>query len=279
MRSNRLLGLLVLVLLTGVISACGKSDNSPKEESTVSAPTSQAQSQATPDESTASTPTSLAQGAATPIEGTVSASTSPVQGGADSANGCWTAADRVNTEGDPELSGIQQWSKPPEMTIDGSKKYSALIETNKGSFTVELLPAQAPLAVNNFVCLARAGFYDNTPVHRIVAGFVIQGGDPTGTGRGGPGYRFNDEPISLDYEKGTLAMANAGPNTNGSQFFVVLEDLRGKLPKNYTIFGKVTDGLDVVDTLGQVQTKVGSSGEKSTPIEPVTIEKVTITES
>jgi cyclophilin family peptidyl-prolyl cis-trans isomerase len=242
MHGNRLLGLMILVLLAGVMSACGVNDK-PDEENTVPAPTSLAQSDA------------------------------------DIDSGCWTATDRVNTEGDPELADIQQWSKPPEMTIDGSKKYSALVETNKGNFTVELLPAEAPLAVNNFVCLARAGFYDNTPIHRIVAGFVIQGGDPTGTGRGGPGYKFNDEPINLEYEKGTLAMANAGPNTNGSQFFVVLDDLRGKLGKNYTIFGKVTDGLDVVDTLGKVQTKAGGSGEKSTPIEPVTIEKVTIPES
>jgi len=243
MLNNRLLGFVVLVLLAGVVSACGVVDNPSNEESTVSAPTSLSQSDA------------------------------------DIESGCWTATDRVNTEGDSELAGIQQWSKPPEMQIDGSKKYSALVETNKGDFTIELLPAEAPLAVNNFVCLARAGFYDNTPIHRIVAGFVIQGGDPTGTGRGGPGYKFNDEPISLDYEKGTVAMANAGPNTNGSQFFVVLDDLRGKLGKNYTIFGKVTDGLDVVDTLGKVQTKAGGSGEKSTPMEPVTIEKVTITEA
>jgi cyclophilin family peptidyl-prolyl cis-trans isomerase len=241
MLGNRLLGLVVLILLAGVISACGVNDN-PDDEETVPAPTSLAQSDA------------------------------------DIDSGCWTATDRVNTEGDPELANTQQWSKPPEMTIDGSKKYSALVETNKGSFTVELLPAEAPLAVNNFVCLARAGFYDNTPIHRIVAGFVIQGGDPTGTGRGGPGYKFNDDPINLEYEKGTLAMANAGPNTNGSQFFVVLDDLRGKLGKNYTIFGKVIDGMDVIDTLGKVQTKAGGSGEKSTPMEPVTIEKVTITE-
>ncbi|MCA9859451.1 MAG: peptidylprolyl isomerase, partial [Thermomicrobiales bacterium] len=163
------------------------------------------------------------------------------------------------------------------MQIDGSKTYSAKVVTNKGDFTIDLLPAEAPLAVNNFVCLARAGFYDNTPVHRIVAGFVIQGGDPTGTGAGGPGYRFNDEPISLDYEKGTVAMANAGPNTNGSQFFVVLDDLRGRLGKNYTIFGKVTDGMDVVDSIGKVQTQVGRSGEKSSPVDPITIESVTIT--
>ncbi len=178
------------------------------------------------------------------------------------------------------MASPQQWSKPPEMQIDGSKTYTALVETNKGDFTIELLPAEAPLAANNFVCLARAGYYDNTPVHRIVAGFVIQGGDPTGTGSGGPGYRFNDEPVNLDYEKGTVAMANSGPNTNGSQFFVVLDDLTGKLPKNYTLFGKVTEGMDVVDALGKVETKVGPSGrEKSTPVDPVTIEKVTITES
>lgn len=244
MRSSRLAGLIVLFLLVGIVSACGVTDNpDEKDENTVSAPTSLSQSDA------------------------------------DIDSGCWKATDRVNTEGDPELANTQQWSSPPAMTIDGSKKYSALVETNKGSFTIELLPAEAPVAVNNFVCLARAGFYDNTVFHRIVAGFVIQGGDPTGTGRGGPGYKFNDEPISLDYEKGVVAMANAGPNTNGSQFFVVLDDLRGKLGKNYTIFGKVTDGQDVVDAIGVVPTRSGGGGEKSSPVDPVTIEKVTITEA
>ena len=242
MRVSRLASLLAVLLLVSVVAACGKSDDK-NEEDDIPAPT------------------------------TLSL------GDADIESGCWTEADRVSTEGDPELANVQQWSKPPEMQIDGSKKYTALVETNKGNFTIELLPAEAPLAANNFVCLARAGFYDNTPVHRIVAGFVIQGGDPTGTGSGGPGYRFNDEPVNLDYLKGTVAMANAGPNTNGSQFFVVLDNLTGKLPKNYTLFGKVTDGMDVVDTLGKVETKVGRSGEKSTPVEPVTIEKVTITES
>ncbi|MEZ4531454.1 MAG: peptidylprolyl isomerase [Thermomicrobiales bacterium] len=244
MQARRIASLLAMLLLVSFVSACGASqDEKSESETQVPAPT------------------------------TVS------QGNQDIESGCWTAADRVDTEGDPVLANIQQWDKPPAMQIDGSKKYSALVETNKGSFTIELLPAEAPLAVNNFVCLARAGFYDNTPIHRIVAGFVIQGGDPTGTGSGGPGYRFNDEPVNLDYEKGTVAMANAGPNTNGSQFFVVLENLTGRLPKNYTLFGKVTDGMDVVDTLGKVETKVGRSGEKSTPVEPVTIEKVTITES
>lgn len=242
MIGKRLLGLVVLVVLTVGISSCGVTDEIKKESADPTA-------------------TSLAVSDTT-IE-----------------NDCWSDGDRIDTQGDPELANIQQWSKPPEMSIDGSKKYSAKIETNKGDFTIELLPAEAPMTVNNFVCLARAGYYDETPVHRIVAGFVIQGGDPTGTGSGGPGYKFADEPISLDYSKGTVAMANAGPNTNGSQFFVVLDDLRGKLPKNYTIFGQVSDGQDVVDQLGKVQTKVGRSGEKSTPVDPVTIEKVTITES
>jgi cyclophilin family peptidyl-prolyl cis-trans isomerase len=241
MRAKRIASLLAVLLLVSFVAACGKSDDKVDED--IPAPTTLSQSDA------------------------------------DIESGCWTAADRVDTEGDSELANVQQWSKPPEMQIDGSKKYTALVETNKGSFTIELLPAEAPVTVNNFVCLARAGYYDNTPVHRIVAGFVIQGGDPTGTGSGGPGYKFNDEPVNLDYEKGTVAMANAGPNTNGSQFFVVLDNLTGRLPKNYTLFGKVTDGMDAVDALGKVETKVGRSGEKSTPVEPVTIEKVTISES
>ena len=173
----------------------------------------------------------------------------------------------------------QQWSKPFETTIDPAKTYTGTIETNKGTIDVEFFPDDAPTTVNNFVSLARAGYYDGTPFHRIVAGFVIQGGDPTGTGTGGPGFKFADEPISRDYEKGTLAMANAGPNTNGSQFFIVLADLRGKLPKNYTIFGRVTGGMDVVDAIAKTPTRRGGSGENSTPTEPVTLIKATISET
>jgi len=165
------------------------------------------------------------------------------------------------------------------MRVDPAKTYTATLETNKGAITAELYPQDAPATVNNFVCLAEDGYYNNTPFHRIVAGFVIQGGDPTGTGSGGPGYQFNDEPVSRDYEKGILAMANAGPNTNGSQFFIVLDDLRGRLPKNYTIFGRVTSGQDVVDAIANTPTAVGRSGEKSSPTEPVTLQNVTIAES
>lgn len=173
----------------------------------------------------------------------------------------------------------KQYAAPPEMKVDPAKTYTATLQTNKGTITAELYPQDAPMTVNNFVCLADDGYYNNTPFHRIVSGFVIQGGDPTGTGSGGPGYRFNDEPVSKDYEKGILAMANAGPNTNGSQFFIVLDDLRGRLPKNYTIFGRVTSGLEVVDAIANTPTAVGRSGEKSTPTEPVTLESVSIAES
>ena len=188
---------------------------------------------------------------------------------------CRTENQRV--EGDDTMP--RQYTEQPAMRIDPAKSYPGALQTNKGSIEVEFFPEDAPKTVNNFVCLAEDGYFDNTPFHRIVKGFVIQGGDPTGTGSGGPGYQFADEPITRDYERGTLAMANAGPNTNGSQFFVVLEDLRGKLPKNYTIFGRVTEGMDVVDAIANTPTRTGRSGENSTPTEPVTLEKVTITES
>ena len=173
----------------------------------------------------------------------------------------------------------QQYTEQPAMRIEPAKSYTASLETNKGTIEVEFFPDDAPVTVNNFVCLAKDGYFNNTPFHRIVTGFVIQGGDPTGTGSGGPGYKFADEPVKRDYERGTLAMANAGPNTNGSQFFIVLDDLRGKLPKNYTIFGRVTKGMDVVNTIANTPTRTGPSGENSTPTEPVTLESVTVSES
>jgi cyclophilin family peptidyl-prolyl cis-trans isomerase len=170
----------------------------------------------------------------------------------------------------------KQWSQPFENQLEDNKTYTGTLETSHGTIEVEFYPDDAPVTVNNFVSLAKEGFYDGTPFHRIVKGFVIQGGDPTGTGTGGPGYRFKDEAVRKDYEKGVLAMANAGPNTNGSQFFIVLEDLRGRLPKNYTIFGKVTSGMDVVESISSVPVNRGASGEVSSPGEPVTLEKVTI---
>ncbi|MCR4278915.1 MAG: peptidylprolyl isomerase [bacterium] len=121
------------------------------------------------------------------------------------------------------------------------------IKTVKGDIVFELLPAEAPCAVSNFVTLIKQGYYDGLVFHRVVPGFVIQGGDPVGDGTGGPGYRFGDEPVKLSYDKGIVAMANAGPNTNGSQFFVMLESQY--LPPQYTIFGRVLAGQDVVDKI------------------------------
>lgn len=172
---------------------------------------------------------------------------------------------------------MQRWSKPHEMTIDPAKTYTATIVTNKGTMELDLFASEAPMTVNNFVSLARAGFYDGVVFHRVVKGFMIQGGDPTGTGSGGPGYQFKDEPVTRDYRRGTVAMANAGPNTNGSQFFICHAD--AGLPKNYTIFGEVTSGMDTVDAIAAVRTKAGNGGEMSSPTETITMESVTITES
>lgn len=141
----------------------------------------------------------------------------------------------------------KQWSKPPEMAIDPNKKYSAVMHTDKGDITIELYADKTPRTVNNFVFLAREGFYDGTIFHRVINDFMAQGGDPTGTGTGGPGYRFADEfdPKLRHSQPGVLSMANAGPNTNGSQFFlthVATPWLDGK----HSVFGQVTQGLDVL---------------------------------
>ena len=179
-----------------------------------------------------------------------------------------------NTEGGNSM----QWSNPPPMSIDQSKEYQATIKTNLGDIMVQLFPEDAPIAVNNFVFLASQGFYDGVKFHRVVKGFVIQGGDPTGTGTGGPGYKFADEEVTRDYIAGTLAMANAGPNTNGSQFFITLVDLSGQLPKNYTIFGLVSSGFDVVQQIGDVPVTRATSGELSLPAVDVNIDSITIEE-
>ena len=139
----------------------------------------------------------------------------------------------------------KRYSAPPQMQIETNRTYHVVIKTNKGDIHLQLNPAEAPLTVNNFVALARDGYYDGVTFHRVVPHFVIQGGDPTGTGSGGPGYQFQDEAVKRPYKAGTVAMANAGPNTNGSQFFICLEDQPG-LPPNYTIFGDTVAGMDVV---------------------------------
>jgi cyclophilin family peptidyl-prolyl cis-trans isomerase len=172
----------------------------------------------------------------------------------------------------------RQWSNPPPMTIDPARTYVATLETSTGNITIELLPGDAPNTVNNFVFLAREGFYEGTPFHRVIRGFMIQSGDPTGTGSGGPGYRFADEPVRRAYAPGIVAMANAGPNTNGSQFFIVHGPDAASLPPNYTIFGQVTGGSDVVDQIATAPVQAGARGERSTPVDPVRITRVTIEE-
>ena len=172
----------------------------------------------------------------------------------------------------------KQYSSPPPDTIDRDKTYTATIDTSAGAMTLELLASEAPLTVNNFVHLARDGFYEDCQFHRVISGFMIQGGCPKGDGTGGPGYRFQDEPVTRSYVKGTLAMANAGPNTNGSQFFIVHGADVG-LPPNYTIFGMLTDGGDVLDTLANSPVTRSRGGENSSPAERLVINDITIEES
>ena len=146
----------------------------------------------------------------------------------------------------------QQWRTPPAMQIDAKKSYQATMTTNKGDIEIEFYPQYAPITVNNFVFLSREGFYDGVRFHRVISDFVIQGGDPTGTGSGGPGYRFEDEVKNnpKKHETGTLSMANAGPNTNGSQFFIT-HSPQSHLNGKHTVFGQVTSGMDVVNAIRQ----------------------------
>lgn len=162
------------------------------------------------------------------------------------------------------------------MEIDESKKYQAILVTTVGSITLELKAKETPITANNFIHLARSGYYDGTIFHRVIKGFMIQGGDPKGDGTGGPGYTFDDEKFSGEYRRGTLAMANAGPNTNGSQFFIVHQDT--DLPKSYVIFGQVVEGLAVVDKIAEAPVRSNQLGEPSLPISPVKITAVTIVE-
>lgn len=170
-------------------------------------------------------------------------------------------------------------TQPAIQAESNNKKHmnTITIETNHGKIVFQTYNDDAPKTVENFITLAKKGFYDNLIFHRVIKGFMIQGGDPTGTGMGGPGYKFNDELNSNTpsykegYKKGVVAMANAGPNTNGSQFFIMLADT--PLPNSYTIFGKVISGQEVVDEIGNVKT-----GADDKPVEPVVMEKVTVSE-
>lgn len=164
---------------------------------------------------------------------------------------------------------------PPPMCTDPAKTYIATMKTSMGDLTIALYPDIAPKTVNNFVTLARYHYYDGLVFHRIINGFMCQGGCPQGTGTGGPGYRFEDElPAPGQYELGSLAMANAGPNTNGSQFFIVSGSSGVGLPPQYSLFGKVVGGLEIVNEMQAVPT-----GRGDRPVNDVVIESVTIAES
>lgn len=173
------------------------------------------------------------------------------------------------------------WSQPPAMQIDVNKKYIATVDTTLGSFKIQLFPQETPKTVNNFIFLSQQGYYNGVIFHRIIKTFMIQTGDPTGTGSGSPGYKFADElPPKHSYDPGIVAMANAGPNTNGSQFFVCTgPDAPRALNSNpnYTQFGQVIDGMDIVQKIASVQV-VSNGREVSKPVNPPAIKSITIAE-
>ena len=190
----------------------------------------------------------------------------------------------TGTSGTEQSMDAPSSGKGPAMQIDMKKSYKAVLTTSEGPITIELNAKQTPITVNNFVKLSKDGFYDTTIFHRVIDGFMIQGGDPNTRaaetdsnryGTGGPGYKFDDEPFEGEYKRGTVAMANSGPNTNGSQFFIMHADY--PLPPSYTIFGKVVEGMDVVDKIATAEV-MDSGMEKSKPVNPVKIQSVEIIE-
>jgi cyclophilin family peptidyl-prolyl cis-trans isomerase len=190
-----------------------------------------------------------------------------------------------SVQSDQSLEGsvrlTKQYSKAPDMQLKPGVRYEAVIDTTEGQFKIELLGEQAPKTVNNFVALARDGYFDGIVFHRIIREFMVQTGDPTGTGMGGPGYRFEDElPPALDYESGVVAMANAGPNTNGSQFFVCTGEQSKHLNNqpNYTVFGRVNEGMDTVLAIAATPVGMSNSGERSHPTKEVKMNSVQVEE-
>ncbi len=184
----------------------------------------------------------------------------------------------------PNADGSSQrtttFAKPPPTCIVPTRNYTAEIVTSKGKITIALDPKGAPKTVNNFVVLARYHYYDGIPFHRIIPGFVVQGGDPQATGSGGPGYRFEDElPRPGSYKLGSVAMANSGANTNGSQFFIVTGDAGINLEPKYSLFGTVTEGMDVVKAIEAIGTPATPTDPGGQPTEVVTISSVTIKET
>lgn len=172
------------------------------------------------------------------------------------------------------------YTSPPPMSIDANKTYTATVVTDKGTMVVTLFAKETPVTVNNFVFLAREGFYADTVFHRIIKGFMIQGGDPKGNGTGSPGYKFADEPVTREYARGTIAMANSGPNTNGSQFFIMHATY--PLPKQYVIFGAIDPSdaasLATLDVIASSPATDNGMGETSKPVTPSVIQSISIKE-
>ena len=238
----------VAIVIAGVIVLSGKDDDSKASSSTKSTTTVPAAAGETTVPGEATTTTAFAEAAPGSAECPAADGSSPAK---------------------------REFDGPPKMCIDPTKTYTAKVETNQGTFTLQFDAAKAPKTVNNFVFLARYHYYDGIIFHRIIKDFMMQGGDPTGTGTGGPGYEFADElPAAGEYQKYSVAMANSGPNTNGSQFFIITGPQGVSLPPSYSLFGKAIDGTDVIDKIGVVAT---DSSDK--PTSEVKMDKVTITES
>ncbi len=254
-RTSQLLLLIVSTAL--VMAACGGDDDASTSESTA----------ATPTESTAATPTAAPS--------TSTAPTTPPGPPPTDYAGFRAQPTACGAEQPAERVEVQ-YPGPEDMDIDPKSRPVALISTSCGDITVELDPSIAPETVNSFVFLAESGYFDGTVSHRVAPGFVMQAGDPTATGRGGPGYVLPDEypPADYMYERGVVAMANAGPGTTGSQFFIMLAD--AALPPQFSVFGRVTNGMEVLDTIAALPLAVGPSGERSTPLESVYLNSATI---
>ena len=173
---------------------------------------------------------------------------------------------------------MTELTQPVEEKTETKKNESStvILHTTAGDIEIALNVKDTPITAGNFITLSKKNFYDNTIFHRVINGFMIQGGDPKGNGTGGPGYKFDDEKFTGEYTRGTIAMANSGPNTNGSQFFIMHADY--PLPKNYVIFGHVTKGLDVVDKIATAEVTYSETGELSKPVEPVKVKTVTVVE-
>ena len=192
----------------------------------------------------------------------------------------WISASRsdttVETNQEKNTMNTAATDGYPFALVEKGKAYAATLHTDKGDVVIALSADTTPITVSNFVALARKGFYNGTIFHRVIRDFMIQGGDPEGNGTGGPGYSFADEPFDGEYVRGAVAMANAGPDTNGSQFFIMHKDT--PLPKNYVIFGRVEEGMSVVDAIASAEVSGSISGEMSSPVDPVRIISVDIIE-